>query len=429
MPLYVAFLGHQPHISLAELSIVCDGFTLKNIIDPHIALFETSSPFETHINTLGSIILLGELSIPPSHWASVKIADPETSALLPEAIALLKNELPSLLGKLLPLKKRGKVIFSVRTHGLPKPLVKELYRLCKTYLKDHNRPSRYIGNEHKPAPPIALHSQGLVDPKRGCELLVLFDGSSLCVGQTTAAHHPGAYAERDIQKPVRDMTTGLLPPKLAQVMLNFGEWLVKGRTQEAERKKPNILTVYDPFCGCGVIPMETILRGWPVLASDISQRAVNATEKNMEWLRKTKKIFKKDVLSTVWKHDATKPFNFKESPDVIVTETSLGDPLLRRPSHTQGETLRRQNERLQAAFLTNVASSLPGIPIVCTWPVWYTKAGIVALEKIWDTVRRLGYRPVLPPAVSEQSHGRTSLIYRRPDQFVGREIVLLLPPK
>lgn len=426
MPLYVAFLGHQPHVSLAELSSTGEGFTIKNLIDPHIALFETVSPFSTHINTLGGIILLGELSTLPPHWSSVKIADAETSALLPQATELLKNEIPSLLGKLLPLKKRGKVTFSIRTHGLSKPLVKELYRLCKTYLKDHNRPSRYIGNEHKPAPPVALHTQGIIDPKKGGELLVLFDGSSLWVGKTFAAHHPGAYAERDIKKPVRDVTTGLLPPKLAQVMLNFGEWLVK---QKVGNEKRNRLTIYDPFSGSGVIPMEALLRGWEVLASDISQRAVNATEKNIDWLRKTKKIFKKDVLSSVWKHDATKKLNLKEPPDVIVTETSLGDPLLRRPSHTQGETLRRQNERLQAAFLTNIASSLPGIPIVCTWPVWYTKGGIVALEKIWDTVTLLGFRAVLPPHLPSSAHNRPSLLYRRPDQFVGREIVLLLPSK
>ncbi|MBI3336238.1 RsmD family RNA methyltransferase [Candidatus Peregrinibacteria bacterium] len=422
MPLYVAFLGHQPHISLAELSSVSDGLILKNHIDPHIALFETLTPFETHINTLGSIVLLGELSFTPSHWSGVKIADPKTSALLPEGIALLKNEIPGLLGKALPLKKRGKVTFSIRTFGIPKPLIKELYHLCKTYLKEHDRPSRYIGNEWKPAPPIALHSQGILD-KHGCELLVLFDGKNIFVGRTIAAHDPDWYTERDIQKPVRDMTTGLLPPKLAQVMLNFGEWLVK--KSDSKTKK---LIVYDPFCGSGVIPMEAMLRGWPVLASDISQRAINATEKNLEWLRKTKKIFKKDVASSLWKHDATKPFDLKEQPTVIVTETSLGEPLTHRPSHTQGETFRRQSERLEAAFLTNVAASLPCAPLVCTWPIWYTKTDIIALQKIWDTVRRLGYRPVLPPPVPPQPHGRTSLIYRRPDQFVGREIVLLLPP-
>lgn len=421
MPLYAAFLGHQPHVSLAELSSVSDGLIVNNLIDPHIALFETPAPFETHINTLGSIVLLGELSLTPLHWSGVKIADTKTSALLPEGINLLKNEIPGLLGKVLPLKKRGKVTFSIRTFGIPKPVIKELYHLCKRYLKQHDRPSRYVGNEHQPAPPITLHTQGILD-KCGCELLVLFDGNNLFVGRTIAAHHPDWYAERDVRKPVRDMVTGLLPPKLAQVMLNFGEWLVK--KYESKNKK---LIIYDPFCGSGVIPMEAILRGWPVLASDISQRAISATDKNLEWLRKTKKIFKKDVASSLWKHDATKPFNLKELPDVIVTETSLGDPLTRRPSHTQGEMFRRQSERLQAAFLTNVCVSLPSTPVVCTWPIWYTKTDIIALQKIWDTVRRLGYRPVLPPALHPQPHGRTSLIYRRPDQFVGREIVLLLP--
>lgn len=439
MPLYAAFLGHQPHIGLAELSAVSEGFAIKKTIDPHIALVETPSPFPVHIDQLGSIVLLAEIFPTSDAWSSREVADRETSLLAPGGSALLKNEIPSLLAHTLPTKKRGKVTFGLRTFGLPKPLVKELYRLCKQHLKDLGRPSRYIGNEHKPAPPIALHDEGVLDKNQGCELVVLFDGDQLWVGRTLFAHNPRAYAERDIQKPVRDMTTGLLPPKLAQVMLNFGEWLVKkisdSRQQNPEKRATgkratsNALVVYDPFSGSGVIPMEALLRGWTVLASDLSQRAVTATEKNIEWLRKTKKIFKKDVESTVWKHDATKPFNLKEPPDVIVTETSLGDPLTRRPSIRTAETLRRANERLQAAFLTNAATSCPKVPIVCLWPVWYAKEKIIPLEKTWDVIARLGYRAILPQNLPMPSHHRCSLIYRRPDQFVGREMVLLLPPK
>ncbi len=40
--------------------------------------------------------------------------------------------------------------------------------------------------------------------------------------------------------------------------------------------------VFDPFCGTGVIPLEAILRGCNVLASDISLKAVNGTTKNIE---------------------------------------------------------------------------------------------------------------------------------------------------
>lgn len=179
--------------------------------------------------------------------------------------------------------------------------------------------------------------------------------------------------------------------------------------------------------------MECLLRGWTALASDLSQRAVSGCEKNLEWLRKEMKIAKKDVPSAVWKHDALKPFVTERGkpfspadlPDAIVTETSLGPALESRPNLKEMMKLRTQNEELQAAFLRNAAATLPGVPIVATWPVWYAAKEQIFLEKIWKAAAEAGFRPVLPPGAVPSIPGRLSLLYRRPDQFVGREIVLL----
>jgi tRNA G10 N-methylase Trm11 len=169
--------------------------------------------------------------------------------------------------------------------------------------------------------------------------------------------------------------------------------------------------------------MEALLRSCPVLASDVSQKAVSGCTKNLEWLRKEEKILKKDVSSEVWKHDATKDFALKKLPDVVVTETTLGSPLMKRPSQKDANSERSENERLQEEFLRNAAAALPGVPLVCVWPVWRTKNTPVFLEKIWKVIEELPYEAVLP--IETENKERKTVYYRRPDQFVGREVVLL----
>jgi len=416
MSSYIAFLGHQPLISLAELSAVIPDFTLQDMPEKHLALFETNEKLDQEfLDTLGGTMVIA------------RQIDAGATLSLEDVPQLLANEIGP---------GRRKVTFSLRTFGLPKGTVRALYRKCKDRLRKAGRSSRYVGNEKKSALPILLHNNEMIEGKRGCELTIVLIGEeeekTLWIGRTVAAHDVDFYSFRDMEKPVRDTTVGLLPPKLAQILLNFGVYLVRELEPESKsppkRKKKEIYTVFDPFCGTGVIPMEGLLRDWPVLASDKSLKAVNGCSKNIEWLRKEEKILKKYVPSKVWKQDALKPFELKEDVDMIVTETTLGPPLEKRPTQKDVARIRRESEELQAAFLENVAESLPGVPVVCIWPAWKQKGGWIKLEKIWKVIKELGFEPVLPPGISTNREV-PSLFYSRADQFVGREIVLLLPPE
>jgi len=243
-----------------------------------------------------------------------------------------------------------------------------------------------------------------------------------------------------MEKPVRDTRAGMLPPKLAQILLNLGGWLVRTRPSAAENLKSEIRkaqppVVLDPFCGTGVIPLECLLRGWPVLASDASLKAVNGCEKNIEWIRKEYKVAKGATPSAVSKHDATDAFDFtkvkdsslRRGPDVVVTETMLGPALNERPTAKDVQQWKSQAEALEGAFIANAAATLRGVPVALMLPVWYLRTGPVFLERVWTAVEKAGYRPVLPPGIGPSAPGRTTLLYRRPDQVVGREIVLLSP--
>lgn len=410
MPTYIAFLGHQPHISLAELAATVPQFSLKELIAKQYALFDTPLELKPEfIDQLGGTILIAREVTPQS--------------------AIM--EIPKILTKEMQ-GSRGKFTFGLRGVGTDPRHLKTLYRVCKDALKAKGRSCRYVGNERKPALPVMLHTSQMFDPKKGCELFLLQQKDALWVGRTIGAQNVNAYTKRDTEKPVRDTFVGLLPPKLAQIMLNFGLWMTKANDEKEDEKQPKrmrkqSLTVLDPFCGTGVIPIECLLLGWDIFASDVSQKAVTGCTKNLEWTRKEYKILKKDVSSEVWKQDAAKPFSLKTVPDVIVTETTLGPSLDKRPTQKEMSKLRTENEKIQEAFLRNVAATLPGVPVVCTWPAWYGNKEHLSLDKIWTKLGEIGFEPVLPPGIIPANPERMSLLYRRPEQFVAREIVLLKP--
>lgn len=424
MSSYCAFLGHQPIISIAELAAALPGFAITHTFAKDIITFETERTLtQEDLDLLGGTIIIAQ-----------QVSDH----------AVEFSDLPQLLlGELEGM--RGKLTFSLRSFQISPKDLRNAYRACKDAIKKIGRTCRYVGNEKKAVISVVLHNEGLIDGSHGCEMVILKDEENLWIGRTVAAHNPDAYTERDIGKPVRDTTVGLLPPKLAQVMLNLGSWLAEKPVlppqKEKKRGKPKkeeieAFIVMDPFCGTGVIPMECLLRKWSVIASDSSQKAVSGCEKNLDWLRKKEGIGKKDVPSTVSKHDAVRAFDFskirdtslRDGPHVIVTETSLGPGMKKRPMLTEAKKLRSDNEKLQKEFLQNIASTVPGVPVVMMLPVWYSQKGAIYLEKVWDIIEKLGYTPVLPEGTSLHKEGRTALLYRRPDQFVGREILLLTPP-
>ncbi len=404
---YAAVLGHQSHLSLAELAATIPGFALESIEQKVVVLFSSSHSLnQEFFNMLGGTVFLAE-----------RITDADVSMA----------DIPKIMGNEVKSVKK-KVTFSLRCFGVPRPQVKTAYIKGKQLMKDQNQSCRYIGNEKKPAATALLLSSQILDGKKGVELFIVQKKNELWVGKTIATQDIDEYTWRDIKKPVRDTTVGLLPPKLAQIMLNLGASMVRTPQDPSKKRlKKEVYTVLDPFCGTGVIPLECLLRNWNVYASDVAQKAVNSTEKNIEWLRKEKKILKKDATDDVKKHDATKPFTYKSLPNFIATETSLGPNLETSANKRDATKMRNDNEKLQVAFLENATATLPHVPIVCTWPFWRVKGEAIRLEKIWKKLSDIGYEAILPEGIEAEDPDRPSLLYQRKDQFVGREVVMLRP--
>jgi tRNA G10 N-methylase Trm11 len=394
---YLALLGHQPHISRAELCAALSDIDIDEASSLPIAFFSTKVDIdERFLALLGGTQLIAR-----------KISSNNTT--LKDVPMLLQTELPH--GK-------GKVTFSMRAFGLPPTVVRSLYREAKDALRRTGMPSRYIGNERQPALAAQLIDEGVVHGAKGAELVIAKTRGNLWIGRTIAVHDTHAYSKRDVEKPVRDTQTGLLPPKLAQTLLNFAQYLVRD-------KKENVpLTIFDPFCGSGVIPIETMLRGWNIIGSDIAKKAVTGSTKNVDWARKEFSI-PKSVTSEFFVHDATKAFPSTSSVDVIVTETSLGPALKKKPTPREAKQYAKDAGVLASHFIKNAAKTMRGVPIVATLPVWYGLSEPLFLDAFFEHAMKAGYKPTLPAGVTASTDKRPSLVYRRPDQFVGREIVML----
>src|SRR3989344_1564468 len=155
-------------------------------------------------------------------------------------------------------------------------------------------------------------------PPDGVDLTVLKDSSEVLVCQTVAVQPFDEWSFRDYGRPGRDAKRGMLPPKLAKMMLNLALGI---GTAEAS-------TVYDPFCGSGTALTEAALLGFArVYGSDILKQAVDDSRASLAWAGKQFDLT--GTTSEVFKHDATdRPQHLKPaSVDCVVSEPFLGRPL------------------------------------------------------------------------------------------------------
>ncbi|MBI4099700.1 methyltransferase domain-containing protein [Candidatus Microgenomates bacterium] len=110
-----------------------------------------------------------------------------------------------------------------------------------------------------------------------------------------------AWNRRDYGRPAVDPHIGMLPPKVARMMVNVS-------------RGQNIL---DPFCGVGTILAEALTLGLSTIGADINPDQITKTKKNLDWLGKTCPLYLCDARQIATKLAPA-------SIDAIVTEPFLG---------------------------------------------------------------------------------------------------------
>ncbi|MFA5936034.1 MAG: hypothetical protein WC787_04250 [Patescibacteria group bacterium] len=314
------------------------------------------------------------------------------------------------------LPRSERVIFGSTVYGATPAGKKKLDRLpleIKRELKNRGRSARWVTSEgDQPLTPAAVAKLKLTSD--GYDLLFLVSGGVVSIGLTTHVQDADFWSERDYGRPVRDDENGMLPPKLARMMVNLGALPESG-------------TLLDPFCGSGTVLMEAALatHAGQIIMSDIEMAQVNATKMNLDWLIE-RRILRDDdrehtMLFASDARDIKK--HVTKNVDAIVTEGYLGPPL---SGHEPVAKLMKNAEEITQLWRDSLIAFKDILAkngrIVGVWPSMKSEHGSARVD-LTDELNDLGYRLVNPLAPWDTSND--PLLYHRVGQRVMRRIVVL----
>lgn len=367
----VAVLGRQPLISVAELESLCQNVRL---VAPLLAEFETDADPQRLIQRLGG---------------TLKIAQPITTSLeevwkkLPEA---------------------GKIVLGVS----------DFSRGAKAYnaQREALRWKRVIGKSGRnvrtvPNKTAVLSSATSWHNKLFTDTHIELLKNGRNYYRVLAVQDIEAYVKRDQARPARDAKVGMLPPKLAQILINLA-----GDLPEGSR-------VLDPFCGTGVVLQEATLMGYRAYGTDLSERMVQYSEKNLEWLGKMSRTQKISDFQ-VAQGDAQ---NCQWEPpiNVVACETYLGPPMSLAPAEIKLRQAKQECKAIILGFLRNLQEQIDaGTPVVIAVPAWLRPNGRYERLNLLDEIGNLRYN-----VRSFKNLGQKDLLYHRDGQVVAREIIVL----
>ncbi len=296
-----------------------------------------------------------------------------------------------------------KIVFSLTVFGKNSKLSSKLPIELKRKLQEEGTPARWFADADGQVTPAAVKKAGLID--EGYDICLFANESSISIGFTEAVQDPDAWTLRDMGRPFRDAENGMLPPKLARVLVNLAG-ADTGRH------------LLDPFCGSGTIPMEAALMGYRrITGSDNDPQQVKDTEGNMRWLADRGLIPYEGLkdLRFVVSAAAFAHTRVSAPVEVIVTEGYLGTPLRGNEPRAWLEEEAQGIEKIWKESLPTFARLQPsGGILVGIWPELTSAYAQVQVDAM-EAAKQTGYEFI----------GPENLVYSRPEQYVRRKIVVL----
>ncbi len=379
---YIFHLGNHPELSAAELEARVEHAVEHQGNVALTRLPEGMTP-ATLMRELGGCIKISEIvGVSPTPLQII--------------VETLKNQIP-----------QGKIEFGLNVYPFEKKELAEGLRTIKAELKDAGRSVRFV-NQEENLSSATIEKSGIL--KKGTDMNIVRLGNRTYVTRTLAVQPFDAYRHRDYEKPMRLPHDGMLPPKLAQMMINLAGLVLVPRPATTSSTPK---TLYDPFCGSGTILGEALLKGMNAVGSDADANAVKAATKNLNMLAESVTM----VLPKphIFVKDARTLTPLPTPPDLVVSELDLGPPLTRPASIPRIEGIQNNLMPLYRGFLNSLATILkPGTPVVLAFPLHFTpEAKSHPLRQLDQILHETGFK----------SH--RTLIYHRPAQAVGREIRVL----
>ena len=248
---------------------------------------------------------------------------------------------------------------SVYDLAVPGKQIEAVLLEIKKLVRQTGRPVRIVPNKT----PVLNSAQVLhnkLTHKGAWELIYIKNGSGVLLAQTLFVQDIEGYAARDQARPARDSRVGMLPPKLAQIIINLAAPAVVSGEQQAVR-------VLDPFCGTGVVLQEALLMGYSVCGSDIDPRMVEYTKKNLQWLVDQQASIEGEINVEIADATSYKWPGFS----AVASEVYLGRPLNSLPPADKLEEIVSDVNLITKKFLKNLAPQLKPRQTVClAIPAW-----------------------------------------------------------
>ncbi len=372
-------LGSHPDISIAEIKAIVGERpvfgTSKNVLlleDVDENLGELQERLAGTIK-IGRII--GEMDI----WNTTEVS------------ALIASVVSEAAGK-------NKIEFGLSDYGIKQDL-STIGKEIKKQVKQTGRPVRYVSSREPQLSSVIVKENHLLES--GGEFVFLVSAEKILIGQTETVQDYKAWSKRDYGRPERDAKSGMLPPKLARMMINLSGI------------DPKKVTLLDPFVGSGTILMEAALLGCKkLIGSDISEKAIHDSKRNWNWLVQNFELPDTSIslhISPAQKIDEL----VKEEVNVVVTETFLGKPKTKPLSETGfNQTKKELMEIYEPSFLTIKKLLKKGGVMVIAVPAF----------KVGNEYKRLNLESFFKKIGFTVSQ---TFLYHRENQIVAREIFVL----
>jgi len=382
---YWFVLGRESLLAAAELGAVLN---LRSY-DLRDSILKTSVPFEPRI-------LIKQLG------GTVKIAAETACGVSPENLVTTMAE--TLKGY------QGKVVFGISFYNpnsdnkAAAASVKRWGMELKKTLKAGGYPARLVFKDEAVLSSVTVEINDLIS--KGSEFIVQEENGLYNLAATRAVQPFKEFSSRDYGRPGRDDLSGMLPPKLAMMIINLSMCPREG-------------VLLDPFCGSGTILSEAMLLGYAnVIGSDLSPSAIKDTKNNIRWTADnfpvSHPVSDIQIFQSAVERLSSRLKN--SSVDSIVTEPYLGKPLRGRETK---EDLLRQVHELKRLYINSFKQFYdllkPQGKIVFIIPRFKYKNEWITIDCL-DNIKNIGFKPV--PLLPD----KISLLYARPDQLIGREI-------
>lgn len=411
-------LGSHPALSLAEIAAVVGFKKDYSLASKEILLFDEAEQTPEFLQErLAGTIKIGGVVGEVKKFDQDEIADFIFSLLSPPSFGRRdKND-------------GNRIVFGLSAYacgGNKKRLSDEIKKLgmaIKKRIKKNGQTARFVDSKEPELSSAAIVGEKILE--NGGEFVLIVLPEKIVIGQTRTVQNFKSWSNRDYGRPARDAKSGMLPPKLARMMINLA---LTPNPSPGGRGK-----ILDPFCGSGTVLMEAAMMGWPkIIGGDISDRAIKDTQKNLEWLQKNFEIGLPKI-QLINQSVETLDQELKDRVDTIVTETFLGPPLTGRENQEKIKYVFSDLEkRAQATFLALTKLLKKDGVAVLALPVFkFGQENYYLPTKKLATAAGLSFIKILPENLPKEISGITpsgGLLYSRPKQRVGREIIKICFP-